>query len=187
MGKLEAALKVSKCLMRMPCAGLVFQDGSVLYSGEVSGLKWADFSRGLSYSQLLSSSRFLDVQNAPTVPLAFSNFPCLSSVIVEPLASDGASLFFLSDELCSLDTECLEEHIATLAGLFSSLLPPVLSEPDVGQALISYEDLILLNNNVPVLIALVNKDLRYEFINDTYEQRFSILKDEVVGRHVKEH
>jgi two-component system sensor histidine kinase/response regulator len=187
MGKLEAALKVSKCLMRMPCAGLVFQDGSVLYSGEVSGLKWADFSRGLSYSQLLSSSRFLDVQNAPSVPLAFSNFPCLSSVIVEPLASDGASLFFLSDELCSLDTECLEEHIATLAGLFSSLLPPVLSEPDVGQALISYEDLILLNNNVPVLIALVNKDLRYEFINDTYEQRFSILKDEVVGRHVKEH
>jgi two-component system sensor histidine kinase/response regulator len=187
MGKLEAALKVSKCLMRMPCAGLVFQDGSVLYSGEVSGLKWADFSRGLSYSQLLSSSRFLDVQNAPSVPLAFSNFPCLSSVIVEPLASDGASLFFLSDELCSLDTECLEEHIATLAGLFSSLLPPVLSEPDVGQALISYEDLIRLNNNVPVLIALVNKDLRYEFINDTYEQRFSILKDEVVGRHVKEH
>ncbi|AWY00574.1 hypothetical protein A8139_11670 [Marinomonas primoryensis] len=93
MGKLEAALKVAKSLMRMPCAGLVFQDGRVLYSGEISGLKWTDFSRGLSYSQLLSSSRFLDVQNAPSVPLAFSNFPCLSSVIVEPLACYRASFF----------------------------------------------------------------------------------------------
>ena len=187
MSKLEVALKVAKSLMRMPCAGLVFQDGSVLHSGEVAGLKWTDFSRGLSYSQLLSSSRFLDVQNTPSAPFVFSKFPCLSSVIVEPLAHYRASLFFLSDEPFLLEAADLEEQMTTLLDLFSTLLETTSSPREAGQALISYEDLIRLNNNVPVLIALVNKDLCYEFINDTYEQRFSILKDEVVGRHVKEH
>jgi len=187
MGELEASLKVAKSLMGMPFAGLIFQDGRILCSGKVDDLKWEDFSSGLSYSLLLSSSRYFDVQNTPSVPLFFSKYPCLSSVFVEPLANHGVSLFFLSNEACQLDIEHLEEHIATLVDLFSTLLTSESSPSDSDKAHISYEDLLKLNNNVPVFIALVDQNLRYEFVNDTYERRFSILKDNVVGVHVKEH
>lgn len=189
MGELEASLKVAKSLIGMPCAGIIFQDGRVSYLGGVDGLRWDDFSRGLSYSHLRFSARYLDVQNTPSVPPIFSDFSCLSTVLVEPIVGAGATLFFLSDKPCPLISLLLEEHMVVLVDLFATQLDAA-SQPtplNNDQDLISYEDLLKLNNNVPVFIALVGKDLRYEFVNDTYERRFSIAKEDVVGVHVEAH
>lgn len=189
MDQLEAALKVARSLLGMSCAGLLFKDGRVLYSGEVERFNWKAFSNQCLYSQFLTSDRHFDIQNTSSVPQFFSQFDCLSCALVEPITNCDASLFFLSDGPCSLDAPSLEKHIATLVELFCTLLVPKPEQLplETQKAFITYKDLLNLNNNVPILIALVNKDLCYEFINDTYEQRFSILKDDVVGMHIQEH
>ncbi|RBP80575.1 response regulator [Marinomonas rhizomae] len=189
MGQFEAALKVARSLLSMPCAALLFKDGRMLYSGEIEQFNWKTFSDQCLDPQLLTPHRHFDIQNTSSAPQFFSKFDCLSCAFVEPIANCGASLFFLSNEPCSLDAASLEEHIATLVELFSTLFVPKPEQRPLEkqQAFITYKDLLNLNNNVPVLIALVNKDLCYEFINDTYEQRFSILKDDVVGMHIREH
>jgi PAS domain S-box-containing protein len=50
----------------------------------------------------------------------------------------------------------------------------------------SERTLIEITDNVPVFIALVNKDLEYQFVNSMYEQFFKLSKKEIIGKTVQE-
>ncbi|WP_421852770.1 response regulator [Marinomonas sp.] len=122
MVQLEAALKVARSLLGMPCAGLLFKDGTIIFSGKIGGLQQKELLPLLSYLQTLPSSRYLDFKITSPNHALFSDLPVLASCIIEPLTINGARLFFLSNTPCLINEELLTEHIDSLVGLFSTLM-----------------------------------------------------------------
>ncbi|SHF26555.1 PAS domain S-box-containing protein [Marinomonas polaris DSM 16579] len=196
MNQLEAALKVARSLLGMSCAGLLFQDGTIVFSGEVDSLHQKNFSVKLSRFNTFPSSRYSDIKNTPSAHVLFSDFSDIASCIIEPLSINDTRLIFLSDTPFLLNAESLEEHIDSLKRVFSALLE---SKKNVSKSFlkdrsfanknthqVSYDDLLKLNNSIPMFVALVDNDLRYEFVNDTFEHRFSMSKEHIIGLKINE-
>lgn len=136
MVQLEAALKVARSLLKMPCAGLVFNDGQVVLSGEVRSLSQKDLVDIFSRFKVQPSSRYLDKKNSPSLSSLFTDVSCISSCIVETISSNGVRLCLLSDAPCLIEEHQLEEHVGTLADLFSTLVDSSeeqLSSPSISK------------------------------------------------------
>lgn len=135
MSQFEAALKVARSLLGMPCAGLLFSDGRVVLSGELGTLSHDDLIDGISRFSELPSSRYLDIKKTPSLSLLFSDFPCLSSCIIETVSTDEVRLCLLSDAPCVMEERLREEHVTTLVDLFSTLV--ISSEDQLSSLLLS--------------------------------------------------
>lgn len=122
MSQFEAALKVARSLLGMPCAGLLFSDGRVVLSGELKALSHGDLADSISRFNVLPSSRYLDIKQTPSLSLLFTDLPYLSSCIVETLSNDEVRLCLLSDVPCVMEERQLEEHVSTLVDLFAALV-----------------------------------------------------------------
>lgn len=210
MEGLVASLKVARSLLGMPCVGLIFNDGTIVHSGGVDGVSSEELSDAFLRLHWLPATRCLNTETTPLEPAVISEKKTLRTCVVEPLPKVGACLVFASHQTCSLDPIELEEHLCTFVDMFSGLLSSVThsfslqhasnvsnrslqnqSPQEVSTSTdkltqVSHTDLLKLNNKIPIYIALVSKDLRYEFINDAYAQRFSLSKTDIVGRYVKE-
>ncbi len=186
MEDIKAALKVARSLLKVRCAGLIFESGKIVLSGKIDQLEQTKFSDALQCNGI-SSFRYFDFKNTSTISPLLSCLPNLSCCLIEPLPQCNASLFFLDDSNHELDIALTEENISHLVHLFIELLKPLnsLLAEDVYKDMVGYNDLLRLNNKIPIYIALVDQDLRYEYINDAYAQRFSLSKKEVVGEYVK--
>ena len=162
MVQLEAALKVARSLLGMSYAALVFQDGKIVFSGEIDCLHQKDFSTKLSRFNASPSSRYFDIKVTPSAHALFSDLPDIVSCIIEPLIINEARLIFLSTIPFSINEALLEEHIDSLKSVFSSLLETkekavkpsfkdrFFSYKDTYQ--VSYDDLFNLNNSVPMFV-----------------------------------
>jgi PAS domain S-box-containing protein len=183
---LNAALNIARSLLDIPFAGLIFRDGRVIFSGKSE--KLPSFPEKLSYSDFASSS-FIDLNNTLKTPSFLVDYPFLSCCSITPLSQRDASLFFLddTDSLLGGNKTRVEERTQQIVDLFLALLPLGSSSSDINKEMISYEDLLKVNNNIPVYIALINQALCYEFVNDAYEQHFSLSKENILGMHLKEH
>ncbi|WP_369921427.1 response regulator [Marinomonas polaris] len=122
MDQLEAALKVARSLLGMSWTGLLFQDGTIVFSGEVDGLHQKNYSAKLSRFNAFPFSRYSDIKSTPSAHVLFSDLPNIASCIVEPLSIYDARFIALSDTPCLLNNELLEEYIDSLVGLFSALM-----------------------------------------------------------------
>lgn len=184
MDPLQASLKVARSLLGMSCSGLLFEDGRVVVSGEVHGV---DLSDSTFHSQELHFSRLLDLKQADTALAFFSHYPQVSSYLSEFFPFYGVRLFFLDSAPCLVDQVDIDLHINTLRDVFAGLLEPSLthiSDNSVGG--IGYEDLLHLNNNMPIYMALLDCDLRYEFVNHAYARRFTPPEGGFIGKYVKD-
>lgn len=94
------------------------------------------------------------------------------------LHQSGKELYF------ELGTNQIQAHGEEL---FIGILHDVTDSRRVQQALEDSEQrLRTITDNLPVLIAYVTKDLKYEFANVTYEKWFCKPRQDIVGRSVKE-
>ncbi|CUB03375.1 PAS domain-containing protein [Marinomonas fungiae] len=48
------------------------------------------------------------------------------------------------------------------------------------------EDIADLVDQLPFLISILDTELRYQFVNETYEATYQLSRDEVIGKHVTE-
>ncbi len=186
MEDIKAALKVARSLLKVRCAGLIFESGKIVLSGKIDQLEQTKFSDALQCNGI-SSVRCFDFKNTSTISPLLSCLPNLSCCLIEPLPQCNASLFFLDDSNHEFDIALTEENISHLVHLFIELLEPLnsLLAEDVYKDMVGYKDLLRLNNKIPIYIALVDQNLRYEYINDAYAQRFSLQKKEAIGKYVK--
>ena len=210
MKGLDASLKVARSLLGMPCVGLVFNDEAVVLSGQVDDILSEELSDAFLQLDLLSAARYFNAQTSPLGQLFLARKSALTSCIIEPLPKLDACLVFVSNHTCQLDHIELEEHLSSLVDMFSALLFPVtealaclkasdsliddlqvittktVTKSTDTLSQVSHTDLLKLNNKIPIYVALVSQDLRYEFINDAYAQRFSLSKKDIIGKYVKD-
>ncbi|ETX11666.1 hypothetical protein MUS1_10055 [Marinomonas ushuaiensis DSM 15871] len=210
MKGLDASLEVARSLLGMPCVGLIFKDETVVLSGEIDGISSEELSDAFLRLHLLPAARYFNTEVPSLEPLFLSGKPALTSCIIEPLPNVEACLVFVSNHTYQLDHIELEKHLSSLVDMFSALLSPAadlltclhapetsvkglqihtskaLSESIDELSQVSHTDLLRLNNNIPIYIALVSQDLRYEFINEAYAQRFSLSKKDIIGKYVKD-
>lgn len=184
MDPLQASLKVARSLLGISCSGLLFKDGRVVISGDAYGV---DFTDASFHSQELNSSRHANIQRLATAPTFFSRYPQVASYFSEFLPVYEVRVFFLDVTPCSVDELDINSHIRDLGDVFAGLLTPALSQtPKESLELVKYEELLSLSNNMPVYMALLDRELRYQFVNKVYEQRFSSSHDGYLGKYVKD-
>ena len=184
MDPLQAALKVARTLLGMSCSGLLFENGCIVISGETHGV---DFSDTSFRSQVLHSSREFNLKQTDTAFPFFSVYPQVSSYLSEFFPLYGVRLFFIDVAPCSIDELGFDAHIHDLADVFAGLLAPALSQTSSECVeFVKYEELLSLSNNMPVYMALLDRNLRYQFVNKAYEQRFRPSDDGYIGKSVKD-
>ncbi|PYF84644.1 PAS domain S-box-containing protein [Marinomonas alcarazii] len=184
MDPLQASLKVARSLLGMSCSGLLFEDGRVVISGDGHGVDFTDTS---FHSQELNSSRQLHIQQRAATSPFLSRYFQVSSYLSEFIPLYRARLFFLDVVPCSTDISEVNAHIDDLVDVISGLLASDLSQSSSeSPEFMKDEALLSLSNNVPVYLALLDCELRYQFVNEAYAQRFNSSRDACLGKYVKD-
>lgn len=178
----DASLNVARRLFMMPCSGLLFDHGRCLLSGslpQVDSDTLAESIRNyLPREPLLS----LNVSTHSAAAALLTQIPTLQCVVIERLENHRAWLFLLADAPCTLDDVVCSEHASSLKDMFDeySCIEPSLARTKP----LGYGDFFSINNTIPAYTALVDEQLRYEFINDAYEQRFNMSKADILGQYI---
>ncbi|MBR7889881.1 PAS domain S-box protein [Marinomonas sp. A79] len=183
MRSFDAPLNVARQLVGLPCSGLLFGDGRCQLSGslpQVTSNKLVEYVRHHLPRQRVV---YLDVATQNSKIKLSNVLPSIHCVIVEPLDQQRAWLFFLSHIPCALSETVCTDYISNLHDVFVDLLP--IQPPAERFSSLGYSDFFSLNNTIPAYIALVDAQLRYEFINDAYEQRFNMSKESILGQSVQ--
>ena len=188
MEGLVASLEVAKSLLGASCVGVVSNSESIAFSGGIHDISSDELIGIFKALYSLPAIRCLKAADSALKAIYPLEGKAISCCVIEPLADVDASLIVLSDCSCLLDSEEFDKHLASLISIFSSLLSSKVNSPaqPLGPGQISHTDLLRLNNKIPTYIALVDQELRYEFINDAYAQRFSLSKKDAVGTYVKD-
>lgn len=188
MEGLKAALEIARSLLKVSCVGVVSNSEAVVFSGGIDGVSGDELTALLKVLNLLPTTRCLQAEDPVLKSIAPLEGEPVSCCVIEPLVNPEASLIVLSDHSCPLDQAEFDQHFASLVSLLVSLLA---SKADAisqrtNTKQVSHADLLRLNNKAPTYIALVDKELRYEFINDAYAQRFSLSNEASIGTYVKD-
>ncbi|BFM48072.1 PAS domain S-box protein [Marinomonas sp. THO17] len=177
MSKVEATLKIAQSLMAAPYAALVYQNGQIVSNGK---LKHYSFADALATNLAMQGShRIVDIETEVDLPPILRDISSLRLCFVEPIKQCRATLVCLGEEPYSRTGANLDQDLEALV----SLLATILSGQSGG---IARQDLLNLHDNIPAFVALVDKDLRYEFVNETYERRFSLPRQEIIGKRIPE-
>lgn len=178
MSKVEATLKIAQSLLGASYVALVYQNGQILSSGALPQYHFAD---ALATNLAMQGSRrhlHLDDDRAHLPPI-LQDIPSLSLCLVEPVEQSRAVLVCLGEQAYVRGDSQLDSDLASL----DTLLATILSGQSEG---VARQDLLNLHDNIPAFVALVDKNLRYEFVNETYERRFSLPRQEIIGKRIPE-
>ncbi|MFT2099269.1 PAS domain S-box protein [Marinomonas sp. 2405UD66-6] len=188
MEGLVASLKVAKSLLGASCVGVVSNSESIAFSGSIHDSSSDELIGIFKALYSLPAIRCLKAEDPALKAIYPLEGKAICCCVVEPLADVDASLIVLSDRSCPLDLEGFDKHLVSLTSIISSLLSSKTGSSDQqsGPDQVSHTDLLRLNNKIPTYIALVDQELRYEFINDAYAQRFSLSKKDAVGTYIKD-
>ncbi|KZN12739.1 PAS domain S-box protein [Marinomonas sp. TW1] len=177
MSKIEATLKVVQGLMGASYVALVYRHGETISVGTLDNVIYPD---DLAINMAMQGAcRYADVSVVNDLTPILNDVSNLSFCFVEPVRQIEASLVCLGHHAYSKTTEQTETDMASVISLLS-----VIGQDDETQ--VSRQDLLNLHDNIPAYVALVDRDLRYEFVNDTYERRFSLTRHEIVGKSIRE-
>ncbi|MBJ7539040.1 PAS domain S-box protein [Marinomonas transparens] len=189
MNEFEASLKVARSLLGVSCAGLIFDDSRVVTSGSIHDFDLEKFALQLWQTSSLSSARYFDFSQLLAGLSSLSVSPKLACFIVEPVQFVGggkASLFFVDERSYQQEEGELEQHVSSLVSMFSVLPFPGPDAKSYQNLCSERDDLLKLTDNLPLLVSVMNEELRYEFVNNSYEKRYSLPKEDIIGMYVSD-
>ncbi len=94
-----------------------------------------------------------------------------------------------SEQILEDDSQALQLKISQLTEELAQVneqFKKVMQERQEVEAALRYnqDQLRLITDSVPVGIAYVDTDRRYQFVNKAYETRFNLPRQEIIGKHV---
>ncbi len=177
MSKIEAALNVVQGLVGASYVALVYRNGETISVGTLDKVIYPD---ALATNMAMQGAcRYADLSAVNNLTPILSDVANLSFCFVEPVRQIQASLVCVGHHTYSKKTAQTEADLASVVTLLSAI-----GHNDTSE--VSQQDLLNLHDNIPALVALVDQDLRYEFVNDTYERRLSLSRHEILGKRIKE-
>lgn len=117
------------------------------------------------------------IPDAFKIPLIFLTALDTSTNAVEKAYASGAVDFIFKP----FHTEILLKKVSVFLELYSARLQVAQKEKANYQARLK-----MVTDSVPALIAYLDQDLRYQFINAEFEKWFGKVSREVIGHHIRD-